>query len=160
MRALAALVLLALTAGALALAALPWLAESPAAAPAPRQVAEPPALPAAPKPTEATEFAPLAERPLFSAARRPPPPEAPGEPIEDPMAQFLFSRYQIAGVVLMGEKTIAMLRDMRDGGLIRIRAGDRIDEAEVVDITLEALTFRQGDATVVAPISGGAAGER
>ena len=85
---------------------------------------------------------------------RPPPPEGPGEPIEDPMADMLFGRYEIAGVVKLGDKTVAMLRDARDGALLRIRVGDRVGDADVVDITLESLTFRNGGDTVVAPVTG------
>ena len=70
------------------------------------------------------------------------------------MADMLFGRYEIAGVVKLGDKAVAMLRDARDGTLLRIRVGDRVGDADVVDITLESLTFRNGGDTVVAPVTG------
>ena len=70
------------------------------------------------------------------------------------MADMLFGRYEIAGVVKLGDKAVAMLRDARDGTLLRIRVGDRVGDADVVDITLESLTFRNGGDTVVAPVKG------
>lgn len=160
MRLLALVSLIAAAAGFAALAVLPWLGRpGPAPAPAPAPVAAAEA-PAPPGPPARSDLSPFTERPLFSAARRPPPPEAPGAPVEDPMADYLFNRYQIAGVVKLGDEAVAMLRDMRDGGLLRIRAGDRLDEADVVEITLETLTFRQGAATVVAPVEAEGQGER
>ena len=135
------------------IAALPWLADQKAASAAGER--PPPAamaLPSVPDFAPPGDLAAFQERPLFSAARRPPPPEGPGEPIEDPMADMLFGRYEIAGVVKLGDKTVAMLRDARDGALLRIRVGDRVGDADVVDITLESLTFRHGGDTVVAPV--------
>jgi hypothetical protein len=70
------------------------------------------------------------------------------------MANMLFGRYEIAGVVKLGDKAVAMLRDATDGTLLRIRVGDRVGDADVVDITLESLTFRNGGDTVVAPVKG------
>lgn len=137
------------------IAALPWLVDQggdPAAAKTPAPAAM--ALPSVPETAPVGSLAPFQERPLFSAARRPPPPEAPGVPVEDPMADMLFGRYEIAGVVKLGDKTVAMLRDARDGALLRIRVGDRVGDADVVDITLESLTFRKGGDTVVAPVKG------
>lgn len=137
------------------IAALPWLGDQgddPATAQKPAPAAM--ALPSVPKTTPVGSLAPFQDRPLFSAARRPPPPEAPGQLVEDPMADMLFGRYEVAGVVKLGEKTVAMLRDARDGTLLRIRVGDRVGDADVVDITLESLTFRQGGDTVVAPVKG------
>lgn len=155
MRLIAPLLLLSVAAAFLWLAASPWLCgatkdASAALTPAPAAMALPP-VPAPASPGDLTAFQ---ERPLFSAARRPPPPEAPGDPVEDPMAAMLFGRYEIAGVVKLGDKAVAMLRDARDGALLRIRVGDRVGDADVVEITLESLTFRQGGDTVVAPVMG------
>lgn len=137
------------------IAAQPWLSKQGGAseiglAPMPAAMA----LPSVPKGVAAGDLSSFRDRPIFSAARRPPPPEAPGEPVEDPMADMLFGRYEIAGVVKLGDKTVAMLRDARDGTLLRIRVGDRVGDADVVDITLESLTFRNGGDTVVAPVKG------
>ncbi len=138
-----------------------WLAAAPLLAPVATTetlaaVTEPDAAPLPPLPTrpQPVSLTPFTDRPLFSAARRPPPPKEPGEPIEDPMANMLFGRYEIAGVVQLGDKAVAMLRDMRDGTLLRIREGDRVGDADVVEITLESLTFSDGGATVVAPVAG------
>lgn len=138
------------------IAALPWVSGQDgeariSVAPTPATMA----LPGVPEIFPAGNLSPFQNRPLFSAARRPPPPEAPGTPVEDPMADMLFGRYEVAGVVKLGEKTVAMLRDARDGTLLRIRVGDRVGDADVVDITLESLTFRKGGDTVVAPVKGG-----
>lgn len=137
------------------IAALPWLGDQGGGAkatktPAPAAMA----LPSVPEREAAGDLSPFQTRPVFSAARRPPPPEAQGTPVEDPMADMLFGRYEVAGVVKLGDKTVAMLRDARDGALLRIRVGDRVGDADVVDITLESLTFRQGGDTVVAPVKG------
>ena len=155
MKLLAPLLLILTVAGFGWIAALPWLGvsanvsqEGEVSTPAPM------ALPTVPAPVTAGEISAFQKRPLFSAARRPPPPEAPGEPIEDPMANMLFGRYEIAGVVKLGDKAVAMLRDATDGTLLRIRVGDRVGDADVVDITLESLTFRKGGDTVVAPVKG------
>lgn len=137
------------------IAASPWLAAKSEKA-ASNEVASPAAmaLPSVPESDRPGDLAAFLERPLFSAARRPPPPEAPGEPIEDPMADMLFGRYEVAGVVKLGDKAVAMLRDARDGTLLRIRVGDTVGDADVVDITLESLTFQSGGDTVVAPVKG------
>ncbi|MDG1210962.1 MAG: hypothetical protein P8Q48_17710 [Paracoccaceae bacterium] len=155
MKLLAPFLLMLTAAGFGWIAALPWLGvsanvsqEGEVSTPAPM------ALPTVPAPATAGEIGAFQKRPLFSAARRPPPPEAPGEPIEDPMANMLFGRYEIAGVVKLGDKAVAMLRDATDGTLLRIRVGDRVGDADVVDITLESLTFRNGGDTVVAPVKG------
>ncbi|MEM8754979.1 MAG: hypothetical protein AAGF90_18600 [Pseudomonadota bacterium] len=142
----------------LALAASPWLDGTPAAPP-PRAAtpAADPALVFAPPDERRTDFAALIERPLFSAVRRPPPPEAPGTPIVDPGAGLVLGLYEIAGVVMGAGGPVAMLRD-EAGRMIRVRVGDRIEarrgEAEVSAITLDALTFRRGGDTVVAPVRG------
>lgn len=155
MRLIAPFVILCAAAVFAWIAASPWLiAPSPEAAtdtaPAPTALA----LPTVPEAAAQGDLTPFQQRPLFSAARRPPPPEAPGEPVEDPMADMLFGRYEIAGVVKLGDKAVAMLRDARDGTLLRIRVGDQVGDADVVDITLESLTFRSGGDTVVAPVKG------
>lgn len=103
--------------------------------------------------TRPTRYSALAERPLFSAVRRPPPPEAPGTPLADPADDLLLGRYEIAGVVMLGDTAMAMLRD-ETGRLIRIRAGDsvatRTGTASVIEITLTALTFEEAGEKVVA----------
>lgn len=156
MRTVAILICLLVAAGFAAIAALPWRDEG-AAKPAPQaalsaSAPEAPTLPSAEEPTDLSAFA---ARPLFSAARRPPPPEAPGVPIADPGAGLLFGRYTVAGVVMLGDKALAMLRD-RDGRLIRLKTGDLAPtdngDAEIVEITLESLTFLHDGATVVAPV--------
>ncbi|QIE55272.1 hypothetical protein G5B40_07265 [Pikeienuella piscinae] len=163
MRMVAILTLFALTAGFGWIGAFPWLQRTPPAAPAaPSAALETPA----PAPTpeadaKPTNLAPFVARPLFSAARRPPPPpEAPGVAIEAPRPDLLFGRYEIAGVVMLGDSALALLRDA-DGGLIRLRAGDSIatgpaghetGEADIVKITLDSLTFRHDGATVAAPV--------
>lgn len=161
MRALAALLCLAAALGFGALAAAPWLfdpalthvAQEPGGPP---EAAGRPAAPAAAADPATVDLAPLAARPLFSAARRPPPPEAPGAPLEDPNADLLFRRYEVAGVVMLGDAALAMLRDVKRDRLIRLRAGDEVETdggpAEVTAITLDRLTFRRGGATVVAPV--------
>ncbi len=155
MRLIAPLLFLCAAFGFGWIAALPWLADLNGASDA-RQAATPAvmALPSVPDIAAPGDLSAFRDRPLFSAARRPPPPEAPGQPVEDPMADMLFGRYEVAGVVKLGEKTVAMLRDARDGTLLRIRVGDRVGDADVVDITLESLTFRSGGDTVVAPVKG------
>lgn len=95
------------------------------------------------------------ERPPFSAARRPPPPEAPGTPLIDPTADLLFGEYEISGVVMLGNRAMAMLRD-QGGKLTRLRVGDQIETrsgvAEVTAITLNGLTFRRGADTFTAEV--------
>ncbi len=159
MKLLTPLLLLAVAAGFAWIAAMPWLA-APSRIAAINGGAVPVVapLPSTPDATPAADLTPFQKRPLFSAARRPPPPEAPGEPVDDPMANMLFGRYEIAGVVKLGDKAVAMLRDARDGTLLRIRVGDRVGDADVVEITLESLTFRNGGDTVVAPVTGAAGG--
>ena len=157
MRAVLALLLLAVSGG---FGFLGYQAMTPVGAPAP-----PPAFGASAEeaasgpldfePVRATDYSRLAERPLFSAARRPPPPEAPGTPLEDPNDHLLLGRYEVAGVVMLGDAAMAMLRDL-DGRLIRVRAGDDVETrtgtAKVTEITLTALTFEEAGEKVVAQI--------
>ena len=160
-RAVAALALLLLAGALVWLGAAPWLGDRRALTAAEAGAPEaPPELrldiiaAAAP-----ADYQALAKRPLFSAVRRPPPPETPGAPLADPRDDLLLGRYEIAGVVMLGDGAMAMLRD-EDGRLIRIRAGDKLPtrrgEAEVVAISMTALTFREGGEKVVASV--GAAG--
>ncbi len=143
--------------GFVSLAAAPWLGgEAASLMPAAAAPEAPQRLEADLAERAAPDLSPFLARPLFSAARRPPPPEAPGVPIEDPNAGLLFGRWEIAGVVSAGSGAVALLRD-RDGRLVRLRVGDRIataegDEAEATSVTLDALTFRRRGATVAAPV--------
>ncbi|MEM7525333.1 MAG: hypothetical protein AAF360_16595, partial [Pseudomonadota bacterium] len=156
MRALALLTCLGLIIALGWLGVRPWLAAPDVlAAPKPGSaVVEPVAGFRAPEDTE-TDYGPFLDRPLFSAARRPPPPVATGVPVAEPANDLLLGRYEVAGVLMLGAGPVAMLRD-EDGRLIRIRVGDRIaakrGEADVIEITLDALTFRRGDDTVSAPV--------
>lgn len=159
MRALASLFLLLVAVGFGALAALPFLARPESAPRAPANAAVEEEAPRLDLPDLVLgDYAALAARPLFSAVRRPPPPEAPGVPVAAPETpDLLLGLYEIAGVIQLGDRTLAMLRDP-DGRLIRIRAGERIKsakgEAEVLEITLESLTFRDAGETVVARVQG------
>lgn len=156
MRLIACLFALAAMAGFGWLAAAPWLAQTPgrdaAAAPSPANQALVALDLSEPDPTD---FAPFLDRPLFSAARRPPPPEAPGVPVEDPNDDRLFGAYEIVGVVSLGGEAVAMVRS-EDGALLRLRSGDvlptRDGPADVREITLERLTFERAGDTVVAPV--------
>ncbi|MEM7544348.1 MAG: hypothetical protein AAF367_02335 [Pseudomonadota bacterium] len=147
---------LALTAGFVAITALPWLQtpdERPGLSAADRAATAAPVLHLrAPMPTDMTS---ITERPLFSAVRRPPPPEEPGTPLIDPNADLLFGEYEISGVVMLGDSAMAMLRD-REGRLTRVRTGDQVETpdgiAVVTAITLNALTFRRGGDTVTATV--------
>ncbi|MEL6795140.1 MAG: hypothetical protein AAFP78_16905, partial [Pseudomonadota bacterium] len=145
--------------GASAITAPDEAASAPTRAPAP-EAASPVALTLA-QPAR-TDFAEVAARPLFSAVRRPPPPEAPGAPLADPNPHLLFGRYEIAGVVMLGEAAMAMLRD-ETGRLIRVRAGDTVETrsgaADVIEITMSALTFEEGGERVVAEVGGAEVGD-
>lgn len=142
--------------GFVGLAALPWLADRGAPPPPPgaEAAASTPAAFAPPE-EEATDLSAFLARPLFSAARRSPPPEAPGLPLADPNEGLLFGAYEIAGVVVLGQSALAMLRD-REGRLLRLRAGDSVETpdgaAELLSVGLDGLTFRHLGATVVAPV--------
>lgn len=147
---------LAITAGFGMLATMPWInaiAYVPQPAAVKTSSKEPVSLNFTA--TRSTDFTAVTQRPLFAAVRRPPPPEAPGLPIEDPDADLLFGAYEITGVVMLGDSAIAMLRD-KNGQLIRIRAGDEIvtDEGAAVltKITLNTLTFERGSDTVAASV--------
>ncbi len=156
MRAVFILTCVLIAIGFGALAALPWLHQPDAAAPVREAVADTAApLPGLPQDPVPTDLAAITERPLFTAVRRPPPPEAPGVPVVDPDAALLFGAYEITGVVMLGDNAIAMLRT-KDGRLIRVRAGDNLptDEGDVTltAITLNALTFGQGADTLTVPV--------
>ncbi len=152
----ASVLLVLLGLGFAGLAALPWLGDQDPPPPPPDAEAEAAAQAAfAPPEEEATDLSAFLARPLFSAARRPPPPEAPGLPLEDPNEGLLFGAYEIAGVVVLGQSALAMLRD-REGRLLRLRAGDSVETpdgaAELISVGLDGLTFRHLGATVVAPV--------
>ncbi len=156
MKGVASLLLVLLGLGFAGLSALPWLGDRGSPPPPPGAGAAAAASAAfAPPQEEATDLSPFLSRPLFSAARRPPPPEAPGLPLADPNEGLLFGAYEIAGVVVLGESALAMLRD-REGRLLRLRAGDSVETpegaAELISVGLDGLTFRHRGATVVAPV--------
>lgn len=151
MRAVLALWLLALGGAALWLAVRAPLAPPPPAAPGPESgAATAQAAPFSPAAPPAANLSALRERPLFSAARRPPPP-APA-PVAPAPSGLLFDRYTVAGVVVTDGAAVAMLRDAQGGALLRLRVGQRLGAAELVAIDLARLTFRVGAATVVAPV--------
>lgn len=160
MRALSLALSLAAVVGFGWIALLPWMTESaqppdlsrdlPTGAATPPSFAED-----EPRPTDLTSFT---ARPLFSAARRPPPPEAPGIAIEEPESDLLFGRYEVAGAIVLGERAIALLRDA-DGALLRLGVGEGVPtgksgdgRAVVKEITLDSLTFEHEGATVTAPV--------
>ena len=143
--------LLALGAAALILAA-PDLAPpaapteaAPAAAISAAAAAPPPARPA-------TRLEAFLARPPFSAARRPPPPPAPAAVAAPAPSGLLFGRYAVTGVVSAEGAPVALLRDVAAGVLLRLRRGERLGEAVLVDIDLAQLTFRVGDDTVTADV--------
>lgn len=137
---------------ALGVAALALFGPRPGPAPRPPApaVAAPPAF-VAPR-AETLDMAAFLARPPFSAARRP----APAAPTPIALAQagppLLFDRYQIAGAVMAGTRRIAVLRDMREGGLVRVAEGERLGAGVLVSVGMGELTFSVGDATVTAPI--------
>jgi len=67
------------------------------------------------------------------------------QPVRD---DLILGKYEIAGVVKLGESALAMLRDEGTGQLHRIRAGDRLEDADVVEITLDSLTFFRAGVTL------------
>ena len=160
MRLLAPLLLLLAAVGFGWLAAQPWTDVRRALPPSLGADPESIEFPAAPEPARAAlPLSAFTERPLFSAARRPPPSEDPGLVVEATDSDLLFGAYEVAGVVKLGDRMMAMLRDTRDGRLIRLRPGDRLGDAEVLEITLDSLTFKDGDGTVSALVGGQNSGE-
>ena len=101
MKLIAPFLLLCVAGAFIWIAVSPWIGKTDdptarATAPAPAAMA----LPALPDAQPARDLTPFLDRPLFSAARRPPPPEAPGEPIEDPMAdEILKGRFNEGCVI-------------------------------------------------------------
>lgn len=132
-------VLLAAAVGLTLLAAWPWL-RAPAALPTlpaegDRAVAAPPtALPQLP-PYE--RFAETQRRPLFVATRRPPPVAASPAPAPPPS----FDRGRIAGVVVIGDTKVALIRDPRSGKVQRVGEGETVDGWTVRAISPEKLTL-------------------
>ena len=142
-------------AAALAMASLFWASDGAPPAAAPPGIPEPPAVDLrwSPPPAPALDAAALRDRPPFSAARRPPPPEGAGRPLDAaPPPGLLFGRYEVAGVVKAGGAPVALLRDTRGGALIRLREGDALGDAVLTGVSMGELTFRAGAATVTAQV--------
>jgi hypothetical protein len=138
--------------GALALAAA-FDPPVPPPAPAPTASTAPAPLWSAPEAPPPADYGVLTRRPPFSAARRPPP-SAPAAPLAPAAARpgLLFDRYAVAGVMAAGAAPVALLRDTESGALLRLKAGDALDEAVLESVSMGELTFRAGEATVVAPV--------
>lgn len=156
MRAVLALALLVAAAGFAWLGLRPWTeTAAPAPTTTPAAATETAAVRLALRDPAPVDLSRVATRPLFSAARRPPPPEAPGEPLAPEDPRLLFGVYEIAGVVTLGQSAMVMLRD-EAGRLLRLRPGDRLPtpggEAEVLEITLSTLTFSRAGEKVVADV--------
>ncbi len=132
-------VLLAAAAGLALLAAWPWV-RVPASLPMlpagadPTANASPAALPQLP-PYE--RFVETQRRPLFVATRRPPPVAASPAPAPPPS----FDRGRIAGVVVIGDTKVALIRDPRSGKVQRVGEGETVDGWTVRAISPEKLTL-------------------
>lgn len=103
----------------------------------------------------------VVQRNMFSSRRQPPKPvTAPtdqadqttephaAEPHPQPTPEVPGSHYVLVGTSLVGEHHIAFCEDRRDGRLIRLEPGDRIDDFHVQQVTQDAVVFEREQESV------------
>lgn len=144
-------------------AALPWFVSGPP----PNPTDEAPIIAEAPTPP-ANEVPALAEmtettsRPLFSASRRPPPPEtATAERQPAPKPSRLVG-YRLTGIVRSSSRRMILLTEEKSGRVVELHEGDEVDgwrltsiEGDHARLTRDGLEIALPDRNTVSPEANG-----
>jgi hypothetical protein len=88
-------------------------------------------------------------RPLFTPTRRP----APAVVAAAPQPTFQKGQFVLAGVITVGDKRIAMLREKSNGRTHRVEPGKEVNGIKVADIQREQVTLAQGGEQEVLTLS-------
>lgn len=96
------------------------------------------------KPTAGPEaYAEVVDRPLFSPTRRPAPPPPPPE---QPKPQMQTGQYQLTGVIQVGEKLYAFLKEVKSGKGLRAAQGDVLSSGlKLAKVEPDRVVFSQFD---------------
>ena len=78
-------------------------------------------------------------RPLFTPTRRPAP-----ELAAAPVSTFQRGQFVLAGVIIVGDNRIAMLREKSNGRIYRVERGKEVNGIKVAEIQREQVTLAQG----------------
>ncbi len=115
--------------------------------PAPPELADPPSIAIAPMPPPPA-YASIAERPLFAPTRRPPdsadPTQAEEKPTTVTAPEPLAGRWQLTGIVRTGGLHFALLRDRRQGALLKLNAGDAVEQWRLEQLWPDRAVFTAG----------------
>ncbi len=78
-------------------------------------------------------------RPLFTPTRRPAP-----ELAAAPVSTFQKGQFVLAGVIVVGDNRVAMLREKSNGRIHRVERGKEVNGIKVAEIQTEQVTLAQG----------------
>ncbi len=97
---------------------------------------------------EKSELKDTIERPLFASARKRPPAVADDRAtIAQAEAKPAPPSYDLLGVVRDGERSIALIRDKKDGTSFRVEVGDMIGGWHVAKLAPKSILLRRDDGT-------------
>jgi hypothetical protein len=100
-----------------------------------------------------TEFEEVFERPLFSAERRPPPPEVePEEVVEEPEPEpepvepTPFPSYvKLKAIWTVKKETFALFENMKEKSSLRLKIGDHVEDWQLAQISPSSASFSIGE---------------
>ena len=87
-------------------------------------------------------------RPLFIPTRRPAP-----VVVAVPQSTFQKGQFVLAGVIVVGDNRVAMLREKSNGRIYRVEQGKELNGIKVADIQREQVTMTQGGEQEVLTLS-------
>jgi general secretion pathway protein N len=88
----------------------------------------------------------LAERPLFTATRRPPPPAGTTEPAAAapaPDTSLILGRYRLSGVVVTPDRRLVLLTRKGGSATIGVAKGEMLDGWAVTEVEREFIVFER-----------------
>lgn len=90
---------------------------------------------------EASTYGEMVARPLLNPSRRPAPLQAIVEATEPPKPQIRRGLYELVGVMDMGEKRLAQLRELAANRVHTVQVGERLQEFRVKSISSELVSL-------------------
>lgn len=102
-------------------------------------------------PPTLTAFSEVIRRPLFVPERRPAENDAPVQ-VDAATGTRIAGEWKVAGIVITGEDTFALLRNRRTDKVIRLRPGMQLDGWKTVDITSRQVSLSMGNQRVTIPL--------
>lgn len=108
------------------------------------------------EPVPLSEYVEMIKRPLFSPHRRPP--SVAGEDIvpdtqEAAIGPAETNQFLVMGIVIAQDEKVALLKQLRNNEILRVKEGQKISDWTVSEITPKSVTIVQGGVTEIIKLS-------